>query len=72
VVRKELIFDKVYGLAGRDEPENADQVVRTQMWDLRKRLKRHGIKIETIYGVGYKVSGVSAERAKSLVKDVTS
>jgi DNA-binding response OmpR family regulator len=72
IVRKELLINASYGWHGKEEPEFAEQVVRTQMNDLRGRLKKHGVKIDTMYRVGYRLNPASLSKAKQIVKDLTS
>ncbi len=50
------------------EERNSDQIVKLHIHNLRRKLKPHGIKIETIWGFGYRVSATDKAKVMCAVE----
>jgi len=71
VARKELIFRTIYESQNREEPTDTLATVRVQISKLKKAVQPLVITVENVWGVGYRLSDDSLERAAALIEEVT-
>ena len=70
--RYEFLIDVVWGDDADGGPENPSTCLRVMVFNLRKRLKKHGIAegfIETAWGHGYRIHEDSREALSALLAD---
>jgi len=62
----DALIDAVY--EGRDEPRDLLWAIRHHVKRIRPKVARHGVEIETAFGVGYRMSDEARAKARAALK----
>lgn len=64
VVRKEVLWDELYALLPNGGPE--PKIIDVFICKMRRKLRSHGITIETVWGRGYRLPAESKKRLEEI------
>lgn len=72
VATREGAFQAVYGaLSDCDQPECLKEAIGVRVYNIRNALEPHGIRIKTVYKVGWVMSAADKEKLAALIRKET-
>lgn len=66
-VTRESLFTTVYGGRAECDQPDAKNAIGVRVWNIRNTLEPHGIKIQTVYRAGWRMSAADKEKLAVLV-----